>query len=93
MLHLGACLPNLNFAADAHYHPSPMTSFVGGKLPYRGGAITLPDGPGLGVTVDRDKVARYAEYYREVGGYTYDRDPGRPDWYAICRNSAGPTRD
>ena len=25
----------------------------------------------------------YAAHYREVGGYTYDRDPQRPDWYSI----------
>ena len=45
--------------------------------------IALPKGPGLGVEVDRDKLAHYAEYFKKVGGYTYDRDPGRPDWYSI----------
>ena len=83
MLHLGVALPNLNFAADAHYHHLTDDVLVGGKLAYRNGAIALPTGPGLGVTVDRDKVAQYAEHYREVGGYAYDRDPGRPDWYAV----------
>jgi glucarate dehydratase len=36
-----------------------------------------------GVELDRDKLAEYAELYKELGGYTYDRDPVRPDWYAI----------
>ena len=40
-------------------------------------------GPGLGVELDRDKLAQYAELYKEVGGYTYDRDPGRPGWYSV----------
>ncbi|NJM82546.1 MAG: mandelate racemase [Tabrizicola sp.] len=83
MLHLGACLPNLNFAADAHYHHLTDDILKGGKLRYEGGAIALPTGPGLGVEVDREKVAEYAEFYARVGGYMYDRDPGRPDWYAI----------
>ncbi len=83
MLHLGAALPNLAFAADAHYHHLVDDVIVGGKMAYEGGAIAVPTGPGLGVTLDRDKLARYAEYYREVGGYMYDRDPTRPDWYSI----------
>lgn len=83
MLHLGAALPNLGFAADAHYHHLLDDIIVGGKLRYENGTIRLPEGPGLGVTVDRDKLAQYAEYFREVGGYAYDRDPQRPDWYAI----------
>lgn len=83
MLHLGAALPNLSFAADAHYHHLTDDIIVGGPLRYEGGAIALPQGPGLGVELDRDKLARYAEYYREVGGYSYDRDPGRPGWYAM----------
>lgn len=83
MLHLGACLPNLNFAADAHYHHLLDDVIKGGKLQYTDGAINLPTGPGLGVEVDPDKVAEYAENFRRVGGYTYDRDPGRPEWYSI----------
>lgn len=82
MLHLGAALPNLNFAADAHYHHLVDDVLVGGKLAYKDGCIAVPTGPGLGIEVDRDKVAEYAEHFKEVGGYTYDRDPARPDWYA-----------
>lgn len=83
MLHLGAALPNLNFAADAHYHHLRDDILVGGKFSYQNGAITLPSGSGLGVEVCRDKLAQYAEHYRSVGGYAYDRDPGRPGWYGI----------
>lgn len=83
MIHLGATLPNLVFAADAHYHHVVDDVLVGGKLAYRDGMLDVPRGPGLGIEVDREKVRQYAEYYREVGGYAYDRDPGRPDWYSI----------
>jgi glucarate dehydratase len=83
MLHLGAALPNLNFAADAHYHHLTDDILVGGKLKYENGFIAVPEGPGLGVEVDRDKIAQYAAYYDEVGGYAYDRDPGRPGWFSI----------
>jgi len=83
MLHLGAAIPNQNFAADAHYHHLTDDVIKGGKMKYVNGCIALPKGPGLGVELDRDKLAQYAELYRQLGGYPYDRDPARPDWYAI----------
>jgi len=84
MLHLGAALPNLVFAADAHYHHLTDDIVEGGMFRYSGGEISLPEGPGLGVTLDRDKVAEYAELFERLGGYPYDRDPGRPGWYSIA---------
>ncbi len=46
MLHLGAVLPNLTFAADAHYHHLTDDIIVGGKMRYEGGGIAVPDGAG-----------------------------------------------
>ncbi len=86
MLHLGAVVPNLDHAADAHYHHLRDDIIVGGKMQYRNGAIAVPTGPGLGVRLDRDKLAEYAELYKELGNYPYDRDPGRPDWYPLVPN-------
>ncbi len=88
MLHLAAVLPNLTFAADAHYHHLQDDVVVGGKLPYRAGAMTVPEGPGLGVVLDRDRLGYYAQCYQELGGYPYDRDPGRPSWYPLLPNSS-----
>ena len=83
MLHLGAVLPNLTVAADAHYHHLTDDVIQGGRLRYEGGAIRVPSGPGLGVTLDPDKLRHYAELYAELGSYPYDRDPGRPDWFEL----------
>lgn len=83
MLHLGASIPNLSFAADAHYHHLTDDIIKGGKMEYHDGCISLPKGDGLGVELDYDKLNEYAEYYKEVGGYPYDRDPGRPGWYSV----------
>lgn len=88
MLHLGAVLPNLVFAADAHYHHLTGDLVTGGPFTYADGRITVPQAPGLGVTLDREKLAEYAELYRELGGYPYDRDPGRPDWFPLLPNTA-----
>lgn len=86
MLHLGAVVPNLAFSADAHYHHLTDDVIVGGKLRYAGGKIPVPTGPGLGVELDREKVREYRELYKELGGYQYDRDPGRPGWFALTPN-------
>ena len=86
MLHLGAVLPNLAFKADAHYHHLVDDVIEGGLMPYVNGEIAVPTGPGLGVTLDRERVGRYAELYKSLGGYAYDRDPGRPDWFPLVPN-------
>jgi len=83
MLHLGASLPNLTFAADAHYHHLLDDIIVGGKMKYVDGKIAVPTGPGLGVELDREKLEKYAELFRREGGYAYDRDPRRPEWFAV----------
>jgi len=86
MLHLGAVIPNLSFAADAHYHHLTDDIIEGGLMKYEGGSIAVPDGPGLGVKLDRDKLEKYSELYKRLGGYPYDRDPLRPDWSPLVPN-------
>jgi glucarate dehydratase len=86
MLHLGAVVPNLSFAADAHYHHLMDDVIVGGKLKYCDGAIAVPTAPGLGVTLDRDKLGEYHELFKKLGGYPYDQDPLRPGWTPLVPN-------
>jgi len=87
MLHLGAVLPNLTFSADAHYHHLRDDVIVGGKLCYKNGSIAVPTAPGLGVRLDRDKLAEYHELFNELGTYPYDRDPLRLDWTPLVPNT------
>ncbi|WP_155121490.1 enolase C-terminal domain-like protein [Bryobacter aggregatus] len=86
MLHLGAVIPNLSFAADAHYHHLTDDIITGGLLPYEDGAIRVPTTPGLGVTIDRDKLAQYREEFLRLGSYPYDQDPARPGWAPVIPN-------
>jgi glucarate dehydratase len=86
MLHMGAVVPNLSFAADAHYHHLEDDVIVGGKLPYSGGAIAVPTAPGLGVKLDREKLGRYHELFQRLGSYPYDQDPLRPGWSPLIPN-------
>jgi glucarate dehydratase len=87
MLHLGAVIPNLSFAADAHYHHLVDDVIVGGKFAYQQGAIAVPDKPGLGVKLDRDKLKEYSELYQRLGSYAYDQDPLRPGWTPTIPNN------
>ena len=86
MLHLGAVIPNLSFAADAHYHHLTDDIIEGGLMPYEKGAIRVPDGPGLGVRLNRDKLLEYSDLYQRLGAYPYDQDPSRPGWAPIIPN-------
>jgi glucarate dehydratase len=86
MLHLGAIIPNLSYAADAHYHHLTDDVIEGGPMPYRNGSIAVPDTPGLGVKLDREKLRQYQELYKELGNYPYDQDPLRPGWAPIIPN-------
>ncbi len=86
MLHLGAVLPNLSFAADAHYHHLADDIIEGGPMRYEQGAIRVPDRPGLGVRLNRDKLREYNELYQRLGGYPYDQDPARPRWTPVVPN-------
>ena len=86
MLHMGAVLPGLSFAGDAHYHHLTDDIIVGGLMKYENGAIRVPSGPGLGVKLDREKLGKYNELYKRLGNYPYDQDPARPGWVPLIPN-------
>ncbi len=83
MLHTAATIPQMTHAGDAHYHYLTDDIIEGGLMPYEDGCIRVPEGPGLGVTLDEEKMTRYEKYYEEVGDYyaRFHADPRRPDWY------------
>jgi hypothetical protein len=44
-------------------------------MPFDGPTVRVPDGPGLGVRLDPDRVVQYAEYYeRDIRERGRDRD-------------------
>ena len=43
--------------------------------------VRVPEGPGLGVTLDRDMLARLHRDYRENGPMNKYHDPARPGTY------------
>ncbi len=74
MIHVAALVPELTVASDTHY-PWLVDSFEiieGGKLPMAGGRMKVPAAPGLGVKLNRDKLAAAHEVYQKCG--MRDRD-------------------
>jgi muconate cycloisomerase len=58
--HLLATLPAVTWGSEL-FGPLLMTDgLLAEPLDYRDGALHLPDGPGLGIELDEDRVARYA---------------------------------
>ena len=94
MTHLAAATPNLTYACDTHWpwKAAEDDVIVPGALRFVDGAVPVPTGPGLGVELDRDALARLHEQYLACGlterddtGY-YRRvrdaafDPTAPRW-------------
>jgi glucarate dehydratase len=67
MTHVGLTLPNLAYAADTHYPWQVDEVIEGGKLEIRGGSLAAPAGPGLGVRLDREALARLHRNYLDCG--------------------------
>jgi glucarate dehydratase len=87
MAHLSAATPGLTYDADTHYpwlHEED-DILVGGKLKFVDGGIAVTDKPGLGIEVDRDKLARgTARFesipYRDRDDVTYMQKTVDPSW-------------
>ncbi|MBW8806138.1 MAG: glucarate dehydratase [Catenulisporales bacterium] len=69
MAQIAAATPNLTYALDTHtpWKWESEDVVLGGGLAFVDGAVTLPGGPGLGVELDRDAVARLHEQYVTCG--------------------------
>lgn len=67
MVHLGACIPQLDYDLDTHYPWQADEIIEGGPLQFVNGTIPVPDAPGLGVTLDREAVEKLHQNYLECG--------------------------
>jgi glucarate dehydratase len=72
MTHLAASIPNLTYACDTHSPWQREDVIEPGALVWSAGALAVPSGPGLGVELDRDALARLHEQYLACGLRTRD---------------------
>jgi len=65
-MHLAAAIPNCTLAnQEDGYRYLTDDVITGGLLKFKEGKVHIPDGPGLGVTLDKEKLAYCAEYYQK----------------------------
>jgi glucarate dehydratase len=68
MIHAGAALPHLTYASDTHYPWNPADIINETDLfQFHDGAIRLWDAPGLGISINEEKLAAAAEAYNQRG--------------------------
>ncbi|WP_217251988.1 glucarate dehydratase family protein [Streptomyces sp. AC602_WCS936] len=73
MTHVAATVPDLHHACDSHY-PWQSEDVLTERLTFAGGRVTVPDAPGLGVEVDRDRLALLHRRWLDDDGALRDRD-------------------
>jgi L-rhamnonate dehydratase len=75
-LHLAASIPNLMLAVDNQYY-NQTDDIIRRQHVYKEGTMETPEGPGLGVVLDPEKLKTYStETIREA--YL---DVDQPDWF------------
>ena len=67
MVHLAAASPNLTYACDTHYPWKTEDLIEPGALEFVDGSVAVPTTPGLGVTLDRDRLGELHEQYLSCG--------------------------
>ncbi|MAU12685.1 MAG: glucarate dehydratase [Anaerolineaceae bacterium] len=68
MVHMAAAVPNLTYDLDTHYPwQDGDIEIVSNPLQFVDGTIAVSDAPGLGVEIDREKLAELHEKYIACG--------------------------
>lgn len=67
MTHIAASISNLSYACDTHYPWQEEEVIEGGRVAFENGSVKVPDKPGLGVTLDRAKLAELHRQYLHCG--------------------------
>jgi len=75
MVHLGAALPNMDYVLDTHYPWQSDEIILGGRLKFENGEVAVPQGPGLGVELDRESLAKLHQNYLKCGLTKRDDEP------------------
>jgi glucarate dehydratase len=72
MTAVGAAIPNLLYASDSHYPWNTEDIIKGEMMTFTDGCQEVPSGPGLGVEIDEDKVAKLAENFQRRNSLARD---------------------
>jgi glucarate dehydratase len=76
-LHLAATLPHIREPSQSLFRQQPFDVIAEGPFRPQSNVVPVPDGPGLGVTLDRAALARCHQHFLEHGAFDKFRDPDR----------------
>lgn len=85
MTHVAATVPDLAYACDSHY-PWQTEDVITERHTFTDGRLTVSDAPGLGVELDRDRLAALHRRWLEDDGTYRERDDAAamraadPEW-------------
>jgi glucarate dehydratase len=85
MTHVASTVPDLHHACDSHY-PWQSEDVLTERLTFEGGTVAVSDTPGLGVELDRDRLALLHRRWLDDDGTLRDRDDAAamrvtdPEW-------------
>ncbi|MFE5757461.1 glucarate dehydratase family protein [Streptomyces massasporeus] len=85
MTHVAATVPDLHHACDSHY-PWQSEDVLTERLTFEGGKVAVSDAPGLGVELDRERLAVLHRRWLDDDGALRDRDDAAamritdPEW-------------
>jgi glucarate dehydratase len=77
-LHLAAALPHIREPSQSLFRMQPLDVIEEGPFRPVRNLVQVPQGPGLGVTLARDRLAHCHRLFVEHGPYDKFRDPDRP---------------
>lgn len=84
MTHVAAAIPSLTYACDTHTPWQREDVIAPGELTFCDGALAVPTGPGLGVSLDHEALARLHAQYERCGVRRRDDVAAmrvvHPDW-------------
>ncbi|MER5459582.1 glucarate dehydratase family protein [Streptomyces sp. NPDC002668] len=87
MTHVAAVVPNLDYACDSHY-PWQTEDVITKRLEFKDGRLAVSDLPGLGVELDRERLALLHRRWLDDDGTMRERDDAaamrvaEPGWVA-----------
>ncbi len=77
-LHLAAAHAHIREPSQSLFHMQPLDVIAEGPFRPRNNVLTVPEAPGIGVTLDRDKLAFCHRAFVENGPFNKFHDPDRP---------------
>jgi glucarate dehydratase len=80
-LHLAAAHAHIREPSQSLFHMQPLDVIAEGPFRPRNNIVPVPEGHGIGVTLDREKLAFCHRLFVNDGPYNKFHDPDRPGVY------------